>query len=319
MTLRSGVLLTLKFGVGFALLGYLFQRIDLTKAVLAVLAMHPGYLAIGVMAFFAALLVNSRKLKLLLPELSVMRLFAFTMIGLYYGMILPGQIAGDAVKAVKMSGGRDLARFASATVFDKVTGIAALLVFTLAALVVEYNQFHPWLAGLLSFALLLILAAIILPALSGFNRLTRLLDVRGQSSGSFVRSILLSFTRFAEVWQLYSRQRLTVALSLLFGILFQSISVSVAWLFGLGLGIEVSYAAWAVVIGVMSIVVLLPITIAGLGLREATIVGMLIGLGVSEAQGLACSLVMLSLYLIAALVGAIFDFKLARSSERRDV
>ena len=79
-----------------------------------------------------------------------------------------------------------------------------------------------------------------------------------------------------------------------------------------GLGLNLSYAVWAVVTGVVSVLVLLPITVAGLGLREATIVGLLGTMGVPAEKGLAISLTFFGFFLLGALAGAVCDPLLGR-------
>jgi hypothetical protein len=55
----------------------------------------------------------------------------------------------------------------------------------------------------------------------------------------------------------------------------------------------------------MSLVLLLPISIGGIGLRDVTLVGMLGGFGIATDQALALSLALLGLQLAMVVVGAI--------------
>jgi preprotein translocase subunit SecG len=62
-----------------------------------------------------------------------------------------------------------------------------------------------------------------------------------------------------------------------------------------------------VVIGLVSIILLLPVTVAGIGLREGSLVGLMGALGQDAAATLAMSLVILALSLFAAAIGLALD------------
>ena len=74
------------------------------------------------------------------------------------------------------------------------------------------------------------------------------------------------------------------------------------------MGIQLTIAAWAVVVGLVSVVLLLPVTIAGVGLRDSSLVGLIALLGQSQSAALAMSLVLLILNLLGAKVGFLVDF-----------
>ena len=74
------------------------------------------------------------------------------------------------------------------------------------------------------------------------------------------------------------------------------------------MGIQLTIAAWAVVVGLVSVVLLLPVTIAGVGLRDSSLVGLIALLGQSQSAALAMSLVLLILNLLGAIIGFLVDF-----------
>ncbi len=302
----------LKLITGLALIACLFAVVDIRKTWEALHTVSPGWFALGVAFYFLAHIINSIKLGVLLPQFKTFDLFRFTLIGHYYSLILPGQLVGDAVKSFKMARGHDLAIILSACIFDRLTGQAALLLLTFTALIIESASFGRWLL----YAIVILLACLglfaKLPSMKMFNKLISFLLDRA-SPDSRSHRLMLGVLRFGNVWTISSRSKSMLILSLLLGGIFQVVSVGVVWILALGMGLDISYAEWAVVVGVMSVVVLLPISIAGLGLREATLVGMLIGLGVPGEIGLAFSFVVLGMYVLGAIVGAILDSTLVRN------
>ena len=93
----------------------------------------------------------------------------------------------------------------------------------------------------------------------------------------------------------------TTALSLVV----QVANVVLAWLVGVGLGLQVPPLYYGVFIPVVSILTLLPISLNGMGLREAGTVLLLAPLQVSEASAVTLSLLLFAVYAAASLLGGV--------------
>jgi uncharacterized membrane protein YbhN (UPF0104 family) len=78
------------------------------------------------------------------------------------------------------------------------------------------------------------------------------------------------------------------------------------------IGINISYYDWCWVFGVISIVVLLPVTIGGVGLREGGFVLLLGYFGVQNDKALALSLSIFGLQITGALIGGAIDLLIAK-------
>ena len=107
------------------------MRVPLDGVLVAFSQLRPVDVALAVVLYFAAHGVNALKLRLLLSQLSVRQALRFTMIAVLYGTALPGQLAGDAVKAFRLtraaSRAGDVSATISAVTIDKVLGLFALL------------------------------------------------------------------------------------------------------------------------------------------------------------------------------------------------
>lgn len=95
-----------------------------------------------------------------------------------------------------------------------------------------------------------------------------------------------------------------------------------AWI-GAGVGIAVPLAAWFVVWPLAKVAALLPVSLGGLGVREAALGGLLASIGSSMSLGVAASLVWQSIIITGGLVAGGIAYWLAGSSsilaELRDV
>lgn len=290
--MRPVLLFALKAVIGAGLLWFVIARIPLGEALTAAAALEPGVLALAAALYFLAHAVNAVKLQVFLPNLSLWQSWRFTMIGVLYGVALPGQLAGDAVKAVRlarMQKGGDISAILAAVAVDKIVGIFALLVLVALVIGIDAKAFDQTVivatALALGGAIAILAGAILLPIPAWLGRL-------GPSLAA---------------WRRASMQPGRLSYALLLGVVFQALCVAITGLVGARLGIELSIPAWTVVVSFSSIVLLAPISVAGIGVREASLVGAVGYLGANEAGAFALSLVLLGLTVVGAAAGFIAD------------
>ena len=285
--------LAVKVLIGAALLATVLMHVPLDGAFVALSRLAPGDTAVAVILYSAAHGVNALKLRLLLPQLSIRQSLRFTMIAVLYGTALPGQLAGDTVKAFRLtraaSRAGDVSSTIAAVAVDKTIGLFALLLLTVIGLGREATVLGPGMvrvvgAGLVVFVLSL---AVIVAAP--------------------VPPVLEKWTAEFSAWRRIALRPGTLLQSLFLGVIFQSLSIAVFAVLGTAMGLDFSIAAWAVVVGLVSLVLLLPVTIAGVGLRDSSLVGLIALLGQSQSAALALSLALLILNILGAVVGLLAD------------
>ncbi len=282
-----------KIGVGSALLILVLMRIPLDGVWVALSRLKPVDVALAVVLYFAAHGVNALKLRLLLPELSIRQSLRFTMIAVLYGTALPGQLAGDAVKAFRLTRAASRAGDVSATIaavtIDKVLGLFALLLLTAVGLGLDAMVFGASVVKLIGLGLAAFIALLVVVVFAP------------------VPPFLQKWTVKFSAWRRLTLRPSTLLQSLLYGLVFQSLSILVFAVLGAAMGLELSMASWAVVVGLVSVVLLLPVTIAGVGLRDGSLVGLIALLGQSQSAALALSLMLLALNMLGAAAGLLAD------------
>jgi hypothetical protein len=96
----------LKGAVSSALIAWLLSRTPVA-AIGASLSSLNFYSLIGALVLtLAAWWLSALRLWFLAPELRLRDVVRMTFVALYYGMVLPGQIAGDVIKAYGLSHGQ---------------------------------------------------------------------------------------------------------------------------------------------------------------------------------------------------------------------
>lgn len=253
---------------------------------------------------------------MLLPERTLGRLLAYTLVAQAYALLLPGQLAGEAVKAYRLgrSAGTGGSRAASAVVFDKLTAIGGVLLLTLAGLALAPQSFGAAMAWGAALGLAGLGGVGALLAVERVGRVPAALLARAGQGGPLA-ALGGAAARFLETWQSMARRPRTVALSLAWGVGAQLLSAVGTQMLGLGLGIDLPVAAWCVVIGGLSVVLLAPVTVGGLGLREASLVGLLGLLGVPAEPALALALAILAFQVAVSFAGLLIDLFLLRNHD----
>jgi uncharacterized membrane protein YbhN (UPF0104 family) len=100
---------------------------------------------------------------------------------------------------------------------------------------------------------------------------------------------------------------LRLAACFLFAFVFHGLVIAIHMVLAHGLGINLPMTAWVLVYAGIALLLLLPISIAGIGLREGGYVGLLAIFGVAPTPALSLSLVLFAYMLFGALLGWIAE------------
>ncbi len=104
----------------------------------------------------------------------------------------------------------------------------------------------------------------------------------------------------------YSSQRAAVLQIGLITLVLQVVGILFIYVVGLSLGIAVPLVYYFIFIPIIAIITLLPISVAGIGLREGSFIYFFSHVGATEPQALSMSLLVFAQTLFLALIGGIF-------------
>jgi uncharacterized membrane protein YbhN (UPF0104 family) len=234
----------------------------------------------------------------LLPEYRYRKLLRATFIARFYSIIFPGQIAGDVVKAYRL--GRQSARVGhaeSATALDRVIGLFVLFVISAVASAYSPRLPMPLRVFFVAGAIIVFVCGVVAGSHLFRKVVVERLPVRPQGRiGAFVRDFSIALNE-----HLHRPGRLLMAMSP--ALVFHAVAVTMQALLGNDLVVRLGWADWTVVYAGVSLVTLLPISVAGLGLREGGYVGMLALFGYKASVALSLSFAILGFSLIGAVIG----------------
>ena len=308
---RAGIPLLLKLSLSALLLASVLMRVDVASLQGTISRSDLALLGLAVAVSFAAWLVNTLKWQRLLPRSQAgpgyLELLRLNFIGMFYNLFIPGQVGGEVVKSVKLArAGVGATAAAVSVVSDRVTGLLALFVVGVVGVILSPSMVGsapslvPWIAGC---GFTLAIASTIL--------LTRM----GHAALLAVEKILFDCCRQIG-WNLHidssipaTSGPLSPALVLVLAVVFQSMAVYANLLLCEALGIPLSFAQLLWIVAAVALVQSLPISVAGLGIREGTYVALLQQQGIDASSALALSLAVFAIQLLMATTGWLLEVR----------
>ncbi len=289
-----------KIAVSVGLLALLFTRVDVGQAVGELARAAPNWVALAMAATVVAFIVNTCKWQLLFRTLGAnppfLRLLQLNYVGLFYSMVLPGQVGGEVVKGLRLARDGVLPAHSAISIgMDRLTGLVALGALGTVALLLAPAT--PLRAQFLALGVAIVLmGALLFPLLRRRS---------GGKPGGFGPYFLPPAVRsFLGSIHGYRAGKSDLALALVYSAAYQALVVASNYLVAVSLGVAVTLPEIGWIVAFVSLINLLPIAFAGLGVREGAYVFLLSQYGVPLSSGLAVALVVLLLLVVQAVVGA---------------
>ena len=321
------LILVAKIAVAGCLLYYLFHSkdINLIKIGRELSGANLWILPAGVLLTLVGQFICSIRWGLLLRVLDirvrVWRLFQYYIIGMFFSNFFPSIIGGDVVKLyyVKRDSGKPLMHVFTATFLERCGGFVGLLGFGLAGSLyfrtfLKAEDFRPlrWL-GVSAVPIWVLVCAMtvafsfLLAVL--FSRHLYRWTTRGLEKCR-LKAVAGKIEQVGEAMGAYRDAPRRLAAPLALSFLNIALFIMLNYCFGLALGLEIPLPALAAVGAIIIVLVMFPISINGLGLRETAFVLFLMPV-VGNVPDAASKLVAISFLnllttILASVLGALF-------------
>ena len=273
--------------------------------------------------------INSIKMQLILKKqdcnVSIATLFGASAITLFYSMIIPG-ILSTGVKwyILKKDTGKS-SNVLSSMFYNQMSIIVVMMVFGLAALMItnptsllNTDSNNRWLLPVVSGILLAAIILISLLLLNGrtggkiikaFTLLLKPLPAKIHRNAQNILEQLAIFQSVGGKFHL-TIASITIIANLIGGVLIYFLSAKAA-----NITAPVGVFVW--LCAVVYILGRIPISVANLGVREFTLVGLLGIYGVEKSPALLMSMILFSTVILMAAIGAIYQLFWALTAKNR--
>ena len=300
--MKRALWLTLKLVVTLALLTVVFLRVDLVAVGRALGHLGAVPIASALLLTLASVVVSAwrwhRVLHYLGEEVGVLPLFADTLVGTTYNLLLPTSVGGDVARALRSARRVATPEHAWASVvFERAVGLLSLVLVSSVGLLYGLTQaLVPLLVAAAALALVL---AIGLAAAPAPLRLAARLSERG------ARRLGQALSQLADAFAGPLAKPLprleTLGWSLVYQLVALSILIPVGWpwhspdlLRAVYLGVPIALVAST-----------LPVSLGGHGLRESLFVVVLQPFGLSAERAFLLSVVWLASNLLVGVLGLV--------------
>ena len=297
-----------------AILWILFTRIPLPEVTRVLRSVNAGYvlLAIALVPFYSYIgaaqqhvLTNHQGL-----TLSTARILEINIAAQFYGLFLPGYLAGGVLRWYRMSrGGKAIAALA-AIAFNRLLETLTLLVIGVAMwLLARPPQVAPIFTVLMLGALIgavVVFATLFDGRLASWAR-ARLTSRRWPLLPRRLQAKLgesIDATERFSTMPAREARRLGILVVIRHALEFASFT-----LMALAVGIHLSLPTLGWIRSFMALALMLPLAFAGIGLRETTLLVALQPYGVAAESAVALSILLLGRYLLAAIGGGLWELK----------
>jgi len=225
------------------------------------------------------------------------------LIGFFFNNFLPSTIGGDVFRTydVAKKANKPLGTSASIIVVERFSGIISAATYAVVALFLGFTAIGGQsiiIPIVIFFAVCLILGFIIInPSILRLGKLVKKIKFLGKLKQklSNVYDTFLSFKKY----------KMVLVKILTYSFLLQFAVVLNYYLAAKSLGINLSLTTFVFIVPVVAIISMIPISIGGIGLRENSIVYIMVAMGAGNEKAALCSLILFAMLIFIGLIGGI--------------
>lgn len=293
----------IRFGLSFALLAWLFSKIDRQKTLEVFQSADAGLLLLALAVFLfnnvillARWMVVMRGLKLKVSFFESARSY---FIGLFGNLFLPSSIGGDILKAYTLcKHSKDHTKVVASVLLDRLSGFAGIVIMALASFAIGYKMINK--------------PALILPVvILGCVSVAAALVLFNRSAYGWMCGVVNAFPKFKEKLMAMHDDIALLKASPRHGLGAIAISIAgqmsfilVFFLIAKSLGQNVSIGYFCVFVPLICVISMIP-SIGGLGVREMGSVQLFASAGVASEAAVSMSLMVFVFMVIVGLIGGL--------------
>ena len=260
---------------------------------------------IAVIIYVFSIFLNAVKWHVILSDIDLRFLNYLTFRAQFYSTIFPGQLFGEFSKLTLWKNtGYTVSHITASVFFDKITGFIGQFILILIGLSLSKAGVSLDNKGIIIFLGLLFFVSIFV---FSEKHVIELIDKMINWAERKTNKSLLYIKNFYSSWVLFSVNKIILLKSLIWGIVNQFMGIIMIWYVSNSLNLSVALIDYCWVIPLVSFILIVPVSFAGLGLREASLVSLLSLFGVAPEKAIIISLTLLLGQIVAALIGGIMN------------
>ncbi|MCD6479065.1 MAG: flippase-like domain-containing protein [Candidatus Diapherotrites archaeon] len=293
--------------IGIALFAFILLSIDLNEMLTFLSKADLTLIALAILILVSTIAVRCAKWFLILKkqgiELSFWKAFKYYYIGIVLGTFTPGRL-GDFAKALYLKE-HGLAKVFACVLVDRLADISVLFLTGLLASVLFSLYFSIEVFSSAMVMLLIVLFCLAAYIFLNEPLLKKLLKpfYNHLVPARFKTQLRQGFGSFIKTSHSIVKSKKLILAVLVISFISWALLIYASYLIALALSLNVSLSFLFLVIPVTTLVMLIPISISGIGTRDATTIILFSLVGIAAEQAFAFSLLFFALSLIVAALG----------------
>jgi len=307
-----------RVGISAGILIFLFRRIDLERIIGVLAGINKPVLILASLLILSAYIIGFFRWKILLEgvdlNLSRSLILRSFCIGFFSNLFFPSTIGGDLCRSADLSLLSSKPRqVVASVVLDRLSGYAALAVVAFGALLLGYRLVTETAVFFALGVIAVLLAGILMILFNNFifSKVSKFLSLFGRA-GEALSSLHCEIYKFREKKKIISK-------SLLYSLIIQLTIPFSFYLLSLALATKISLVYFFIFVPIIATISALPVSIGGLGLREASSMFFFTTVGMSAEIAVTISLLsFFIIFLLGIAGGVIYVFAFSSRRLQRD-
>jgi uncharacterized protein (TIRG00374 family) len=281
---------------GLALFVFIVWRTGPAEIAAVFMAVEPGRLGIAVALVGVVLVLRGLRWSLLLKvagiDYPLLKATAVWTIGFAAASVTPAK-SGDAIRAfyIQEETGRSLGEAFFTVFIERLFDLVFVLMLGLVSVLV-FSRYYTEIPS--AWLVIVASAVVVLCLYLAMNRKLMRLVLRPVFDllvpARYKDMVALNITSFYDSMAVYARARGQLLLAGILTIILWALIFLLAWCVATGFGIDVSVGYIFLIMPVVTLVEILPVSVAGLGTRDATVIYFFSVVGISSAAAVGFSL-----------------------------
>ncbi len=279
-------------------IGSVIETLRVSNKTLLVLSLLMHFFGAWITAERWRILLNTQKVQLGIGTLS-----ATVLIGTFFNNLLPTSIGGDVYRSYDVSKRANIPLEVSASVVlvERFSGIISVAIYAIIALFLGFTTIGEQsviIPIIIFFVFCFIIAFFIInPSILKLDKFVYRFN--------FMRKIRKRLSNIYSTLQSFKKFKVVLVKVFIYGFLLQFVVILNYYLASRALGIELGLTAFIFIVPIVLTIAMLPISIGGIGLRENSIVFILVAMGIINEKAAILSLILLAMYIFIGILGGI--------------
>ena len=313
--LKRYLLRCIQIVVSGGLIFYLITYIDWPKAAELWRTSNKTYLVAAFLLISMAIVTMAWRWWILLKQLKIIstfwHLWADHLLGLFYGIVLPGVIGADMVRVASCARRtrQSVTRITASVFFERTCGLLMVLLmgllFSSLLTETEWMQMGPTLITTFRIVAAGVIVGVVLAFFIGRNKERWFLEKRFRIIQK-TRELQARFTRLPKI---------TLITIITLSGLGQAIDILAVYFVSQAAHLAVPVKFFYVIVPMGYLMTMLPVSLGGIGVREGVISFFLIRLGVSASDAVTMSFLIYMIRMVVAISGGAWQLILNRLAD----